>query len=235
MDRAVPIHIALTVLQEYFPARGLRALAPRTSTAPAVDPATITRDEVRRALRAVSYFRVDGGADAGAPPSTTVAVLDDTPWNGSALDEALPAIAAGGTGEILIVAPEAFLAKGGLLKRIDTFRRALPEGRRLVVLPQHPFATNPLKNAGAPRHTLLSPEERARVLADLKLDGGGAGGAPRADSYADMALIYESDPAALWLGAVPGDVVRIERTTPSHVALVYRKVRPAKPLVKKSR
>jgi DNA-directed RNA polymerase subunit H (RpoH/RPB5) len=231
MDRAVPIHIGLTVLREYFPARGLRVLPPRSSVTPAVDPATITRDDIRRTLRSTRYFRVDGGKNADVPPTTTIVVLDDIPWGGADVDEILPAIAAGSSGEILIIAPEAFLLKNPLLKRVDTYRRTLPPERRLIVLPRNPFAANPLKSAGTPRHTLLTAEDRERVLSDLKLDTGASG----AGGYADIALLYESDPTALWLGAVAGDLGRVERTTPSHVALVYRKVRPAKPLIKKSR
>jgi DNA-directed RNA polymerase subunit H (RpoH/RPB5) len=62
-----------------------------------------------------------------------------------------------------------------------------------VVVPLGPYCS---------RHTILSPEAAAKEIETHKLD-------PK-----EMKKIMSSDPQCIWLGAVPGDIILIDRLNP---------------------
>ena len=195
--------VCQTVAREFLPARG----------APAA-PADL--DEIRRALRSVGYYAMSGRGDPGADPPAppfTVAVLDgDRAWKGNDAVNVLPGIyGTGGVGgDVYLVAPDSFLSKVPIRKKVEEYGRA--QGRRLLLFPYDCFATSPLKHHSVPPHYRVSAAEQALIMRTLH-----AGGTP--------SQIYETDPVAVWIGARLGELVEIWRPSEAGVEIAYRLVR----------
>lgn len=195
--------VCQTVAREFLPARG----------APAA-PADL--DEIRRSLRGVGYYAASGPGDPTAdPPSPpfTIAVLDgDRAWKGNDAVKILPGIYGSGGlgGDVYLVAPDSFLSKVPIWKKVEEYGRA--QKRRLLILPYDCFATSPLKHHSVPPHHRVPAAETRWVQETLY-----SGGSP--------AQIYDTDPAAVWIGARPGELVEIWRPSEAGTEIAYRLVR----------
>ena len=220
MELKVLIAVCQTVAREFLPARGL---VPRPSPSNPAPEGVDDEDHIRLTLRAMHFFRIDA-APPDAPPTSeatlTVAVIAGT--GGGDVDKLLSSVYAKGTGDVILVATDEFLTKTGALRRVEAFRLARTE-RRLLVLTPDPFATNPLESTGVPEQRVLAGDEVEEVLADLRLRPG------------ELSMIFETDPAVVWLGGVAGEIVEIKRRSATGTALAYRVIRPARPLVTKSK
>jgi DNA-directed RNA polymerase subunit H (RpoH/RPB5) len=220
MDEKILITVCQTIVRDFLPARGL---APRSSSYAAVPGDAADADHIRLTLRTMNHFRIDAAPpDAAATSEATLTVAVIAGTGGGDVDKLLSSVYAGGTGDVILVATDEFFGKTGALRRVEAFRLARA-GRRLLVLTPDPFATNPLKSTGVPNHRLLEEKEAEVVLEDLRLRPG------------ELSQIYETDPPVIWLGGVAGEIVEIERRSVAGTALAYRVVRPARPLVTKSK
>ncbi len=220
MTEKILIAVCRTVARDFIPARGLVLRPSPYSPAPgdAVDA-----DHIRLTLRTMHHFRLDAAlpdAPATSGATLTVAVVAGT--GGGDVDKLLTSVYAKGAGEVILVATDAFLGKMGALRRVEAFRLARAERRLLVTTPD-PFATNPLKSTGVPAQRILEEKEAEEVLGDLRL------------RPAELPQAFETDPVVIWLGGVAGKIVEIRRRSAAGTALAYRVVRPARPLVTKSK
>lgn len=65
-------------------------------------------------------------------------------------------------------------------------------------------------NVMVPKHEICTPEETARVLEDNKID------------FSDLPKIKHTDPQILWIGGLPGQLVKVYRRDVTGTVLYYR-------------
>jgi len=220
MDENILIAVCQTVVREFLPARGLALRPSPYSPAPGdADDA----DHIRLTLRTMHHFRIDAAlpdAPATSEASLTIAVIAGT--GGGDVDKLLTSVYSKSAGEVVLVATDEFFGKTGALRRVEAFRLARAECRLLVTTPD-PFAANPLTSTGVPEQRILEEKEAEEVLGDMRL------------RPAELSQVFETDPVMIWLGGVAGQIVEIKRRAATGTALAYRVVRPARPLVTKSK
>jgi len=167
----------------------------------------MTDDDIRRDLRGFGFHRVDGEG----PTPLTVVLFYGTDWNATKLKPILPQLQSVTGGEIVLVMAQEG-QKSGVVTKFREVQRAV-RGRRVILVPFERFVMNPLKNIGVPPHRLLSAGEKATVMGDLRARNQ------------NIPTMEGTEATAVWLGARPGDLVEIRRSSAAGTALAYRIVR----------
>jgi DNA-directed RNA polymerase subunit H (RpoH/RPB5) len=182
---------------EFLEARGYEPVAP-----------PMNNDAIRQSLRGAGFVRIDGRRKTGSEARTdqlTVAFLyGKDRWKADTLGRAIPQIMARSVGDVVIV----HTSEPAMAKVVGALR---DESRYVLPTMIYPFAMNPLKNVGTPTQRLVGKEEADEIRKDLHIHSG--------KSFAQMDA---TDPAAVWLGGRPGDLVEVVRIAASGPHLAYR-------------
>ena len=233
-----PLQIIQTMVQEFFPRRGLE-LAPVGLD---VDGKEFKLDEARIVddIKQFGVMRLDARRTPprGARDWTVVLVLDsDGKYASHVADlrkllegiQLERAAQSNRLDELFVIADDAFFARKNLVglvqelaeraapqKRPGAWRAAGdPEGRTpfITLLPYCRFTFVVPDHQAIPAHRLMTDSDVEALLATERL------------AHADLPKISAQDPPVVWLGGRPGQVVEITRDSQvAGKALYYRRI-----------
>jgi len=102
--------------------------------------------------------------------------------------------------ELVVVVPRGFfLKKNFVSKAQDIFRNAKKEHEHFGVYPYGIFTIEIPRHESVPKHTVMSKDE-AKTVTDYYLMNN-----------SELSTAFHTDPAVVWCGGRPGDLVKIER------------------------
>ena len=209
--------VGTTLAGPYLKARGLRR----------VDDGGGDVDTVRRLLREAGLYRIlaeenagpaggaGGAGRAGGARLISLTLAGPGPWDTEGVSKRLipgayHPLNGRSPDEVVLVVPPVILKTANLMRAVESQRKN--HKARLLLLEAYPFGMNPFDNVLVPRHELLTPREAETVLDSLDC------------ARAGLSQMKETDPAAVWLGARPDDVVRIYRRSAAGIVPAYRVV-----------
>lgn len=194
-----PSFLVYQLLGRFFESRGL---TPVKADALALDKYKFTSE-----LEHVGYFRVDAeGDDQKVVAVILLALQGKYTEHGPQLRGLITTLNSEGfaregrLGEVIVIAPEDIMRKKNMTDVVDTFRAAAAD-TLYNMYPYHVFSLDIPRAQIVPKHEVISEAEAKAFLTRERL------------GLADLKRIPVSNPPVVWIGARPGQVVRI--TAPS--------------------